>query len=104
MTTADGWTFDLDSARRTLLEQLQARSLAGFGLEDHPAAVRAAGALVQYLRDTQKADLAHVREVTFRAGADCLLDRRDDAAESRGPRSGRRRARPARCCTRSIAR
>ncbi len=31
------------------------------------------GALVHYLRDTQKADLAHVREVAFRAGADCLL-------------------------------
>ena len=34
--------------------------------------VRAAGALVQYLRDTQKADLAHVREIAFRTGADCL--------------------------------
>jgi DNA mismatch repair protein MutS len=73
VTHADGWTFDHESARRTLLEQLQARSLAGFGLEERAAAVRAAGALVQYLRDTQKADLAHVREVTFRAGADCLL-------------------------------
>ncbi|PYR77227.1 MAG: DNA mismatch repair protein MutS [Acidobacteria bacterium] len=30
-------------------------------------------ALVQYLKDTQKADLAHVRDVTFRTGADCLL-------------------------------
>ena len=73
VTTADGWTFDLDSARRSLLEQLQARSLDGFGLADRPAATRAAGALVQYLRDTQKVDLAHVREVTFRASADGLL-------------------------------
>jgi DNA mismatch repair protein MutS len=73
VTTAAGWTFDLDSARRSLLEQLQARSLDGFGLADRPAATRAAGALVQYLRDTQKVDLAHVREVTFRASADGLL-------------------------------
>ena len=73
VTHADGWTFDYESARRTLLGQLQARSLAGFGLDDRVAAVRAAGALVQYLRDTQKVDLAHVREITFRAGADCLL-------------------------------
>ena len=73
VTRADGWTFDHDSARQTLLDQLQATSLAGFGLDEHPAAVRAAGALVQYLRDTQKADLAHVREIAFRAGADCLL-------------------------------
>ena len=28
---------------------------------------------MQYLRDTQKADLAHVRDVAFRAGADCLI-------------------------------
>ena len=73
VTSAAGWTFDQESARRTLLEQLRAQSLLGFGLEDRPAAVRAAGALVHYLRDTQKADLAHVREVAFRAGADCLL-------------------------------
>jgi DNA mismatch repair protein MutS len=73
VTYAPGWTFDQDSARRTLVEQLRTQSLAGFGLEDRPAAVRAAGALVHYLRDTQKADLAHVREIAFRAGADCLL-------------------------------
>jgi DNA mismatch repair protein MutS len=73
ITTTDAWTFELDSARRTLLDQLKAHGLEGFGLETHAAAVRAAGALVHYLRDTQKADLAHVRDVSFRTGADCLL-------------------------------
>jgi DNA mismatch repair protein MutS len=73
VTYAAGWTFDQESARRTLVEQLRTQNLVGFGLEDRPAAVRAAGALVHYLRDTQKVDLAHVREVAFRAGADCLL-------------------------------
>jgi DNA mismatch repair protein MutS len=28
---------------------------------------------VQYLRETQKADLAHVRDISFRSGADCLV-------------------------------
>ncbi len=73
VTTVEGWMFDQESARRTLLDQVQARSLQGFGLESHPSAVRAAGALVQYLRETQKVDLAHVREISFRAGADCLV-------------------------------
>jgi DNA mismatch repair protein MutS len=73
LTVAEPWTFDFESARRTLLTQLQTQNLAGFGLEDHPAAIAAAGALVHYLRDTQKADLAHVREVTFRAGSDCVV-------------------------------
>jgi DNA mismatch repair protein MutS len=73
LTIADSWTFDVETARRTLLAQLQTQSLTGFGLEEHPAAIAAAGALVHYLRDTQKADLAHLREVTFRAAADCLV-------------------------------
>jgi DNA mismatch repair protein MutS len=73
VTPVETWTFEFESARRTLLQQLATHSLQGFGLEEHPAAVCAAGALVQYLRDTQKADLAHVREISFRTGADCLL-------------------------------
>ena len=73
LTQAEPWTFEYESARRTLLTQLDAQSLQGYGLDDRPAAVSAAGALVQYLRDTQKADLAHVRDVSFRTGADCLL-------------------------------
>ena len=73
VTPADGWTFEFESARRTLLAQMQAQTLHGFGLSDRPAATCAAGALVQYLRDTQKADLAHVREIAFRSGADCMV-------------------------------
>jgi DNA mismatch repair protein MutS len=73
VTAVDGWMFDAESARRSLLDQLRVQSLQGFGLEGRVAACCAAGALVQYLRDTQKVDLAHVREVSFRTGADCLL-------------------------------
>ena len=73
ITVVDGWMFDPASARRSLLDQLRAQSLQGFGLEDRAAATSAAGALVQYLRDTQKVDLAHVREVSYRTGAECLL-------------------------------
>src|SRR4029453_3395692 len=73
VTNVEPWTFEAEAARRALIEQLQAHSLAGYGLEGHPAAVSAAGALVQYLRETQKADLAHIREVSFRTGADCLV-------------------------------
>src|SRR6185369_17973434 len=72
-TSIDGWAFELEAARRALVEQLKTHGLDGFGLETHPSAVRAAGALVHYLRETQKADLAHVREISFRAGADCLI-------------------------------
>src|SRR5204862_5296467 len=60
ITAVDGWAFDAAAARSTLLEQLRAGGLEGFGLERRDAAVSAAGALVHYLRTTQKVDLAHV--------------------------------------------
>jgi DNA mismatch repair protein MutS len=73
ITAADAWTFEFEAARSALLSQTRAHSLQGFGLEEHRAATCAAGALVQYLRETQKADLAHVRDVAFRTGADAML-------------------------------
>ncbi len=73
VTEVDGWHFDLDGARQTLVEQLRVSSLDGFGLERSQAAVAAAGALVRHLRDTQKADLAHVRSIRLRQTADTLL-------------------------------
>jgi DNA mismatch repair protein MutS len=73
ITAVDAWAFDGEAARRTLLEQLHAGGLEGFGLERHPAAVCAAGALIHYLRSTQKAEIAHVRSIAYRQRADALL-------------------------------
>ncbi|MFN7984014.1 MAG: DNA mismatch repair protein MutS [Vicinamibacterales bacterium] len=73
MTRVEAWAFEFESARRALLEQLQASGLEGFGLDRHAAAVSAAGGLVHYLRTTQKADLAHVRSIAYRLRADALL-------------------------------
>ncbi|MBP7568462.1 MAG: DNA mismatch repair protein MutS [Acidobacteria bacterium] len=72
-TRVEAWTFEAERARAALLEQLRTASLEGFGLEGRPLAVRAAGGLVRYLRDGQKADLAHVREIAFRQAADALV-------------------------------
>ena len=73
LTEVEGWHFELESARQTLLDQLHVSSLEGFGLERRQTAVCAAGALLRYLRDTQKADLAHVRSVRLKQSADCLV-------------------------------
>jgi DNA mismatch repair protein MutS len=73
VTEIDGWHFELESARQTLLDQLRVQSLEGFGLERRQAAVCAGGALVRHLRDTQKAELAHVRTVRLRQFSDGLL-------------------------------
>ena len=94
VTPLDAWAFDARRARaRTLLGQLHTHSLEGFGLEGHPAAVRAAGALVHYLQDTQKADLSHVREHHLQ-GARRPAGRRSAHAEApRDRRGDGRRAR-----------
>jgi DNA mismatch repair protein MutS len=73
VTRIDPWAFGFDSAQRTLSDQLQTQGLHAFGMDAHHAAVCAAGALVHYLRDTQKVDLAHVRAIGYRERTDCLL-------------------------------
>jgi DNA mismatch repair protein MutS len=73
VTRVEAWTFEHESARRTLLDQFHTNGLEGFGLAGHAAAVSAAGALLYYLRDTQKAELTHVRAVTYKTAADHLL-------------------------------
>jgi DNA mismatch repair protein MutS len=73
VTSCDSWSFELGAARKALLEQLRTHGLEAFGLESHPVATRAAGGLVSYLRDTQKADLAHVRALGFKIASDGLV-------------------------------
>lgn len=48
-----GWRFDFDTARQTLFDHFKVGSLDGFGLASLPLAVRAAGAIIAYVRDNQ---------------------------------------------------
>ena len=73
VTTAEPWIFESESARRALLEQLKVLGLEGYGLDGRTAAIEAAGGLVAYLRDTQKADLAHVRSIAYKTTSDVLV-------------------------------
>jgi DNA mismatch repair protein MutS len=54
------WHFESSTARKLLLEQFRCRDLKGYGCDDKRAAVTAAGALMQYLRDTQRQELPHI--------------------------------------------
>ena len=58
------WHFDAESATRALSEQFRTRDLAGFGCADKPLALAAAGALLAYVRETQKAALPHLLSIT----------------------------------------
>jgi DNA mismatch repair protein MutS len=58
------WHFELASASRLLTDQLGTLDLKGFGADELPLAICAAGALLQYIRETQKAAVPHIRSLT----------------------------------------
>jgi DNA mismatch repair protein MutS len=64
-TVLDGWVFDFEYGERILKEHFKLHSLDGCGLGPHPLAVCAAGAILHYLRDTQKAALDHIDRPSF---------------------------------------
>lgn len=66
---------DLDAARQTLLEHFRVATLDGFGLGALPLATRAAGAIIRYLQDNQKAALAQLTTLkTYSTRAFMTLD------------------------------
>lgn len=75
LTPLEGWRFDPAGARALLLEHFRVAGLDGFGCSEMPQAVGAAGALLQYLKDTQFSPLAHIRRiVTYASEAALILD------------------------------
>jgi len=58
LTGWPAWRFEPGKCRETLLTHFQTSTLDGFGLTDKPLAVRAAGAILQYLKDTEPAALS----------------------------------------------
>jgi DNA mismatch repair protein MutS len=58
------WLFDIDRSKKRLLRQFNVSSLRGFGLEEDSPELICAGALLDYLDDTAKSLLPHVRSVT----------------------------------------
>lgn len=64
-THIDIWVFDHDYADRLLKEHFGLLSLDGCGLGGRPLATQAAGAILHYLRDTQRAAFNHVERPSF---------------------------------------
>ena len=57
------WYFDLETCTRLLTEQFKTRDLKGFGLDDYPVAISAAGCLLQYVQDTLRTTLPHLQAI-----------------------------------------
>jgi DNA mismatch repair protein MutS len=72
ITTRPSWDFQAEQARKALHDQFGTTTLTGFGVDDEAIEVRAAGALVAYLRETQKSSLGHLTRLTPYRRADTM--------------------------------
>jgi DNA mismatch repair protein MutS len=64
-TRIEDWVWSRDFAVPLVERQLNVRSLEGFGLSQHPAAAIAAGAVLHYVRTTQKNEALHIDSLKF---------------------------------------
>ncbi len=101
VTPFGAYRFETSHARQTLLDQFKVSTLQGFGVEEKPLALRAAGAIVSYLRETQPAALKQLGDLrTYSTSQFMALDtvtrRNLELVESlRGAGGGRKGAPPA---------
>jgi DNA mismatch repair protein MutS len=64
ITKVDDWVFNLDYAKELLLMQFKTVTLKGFGVEDLYAGIIASGVVLNYLQETQKANLSHINKIS----------------------------------------
>lgn len=76
MTSRPAWTFSPSTATERLQKQFGTLSLEGFGFDDHDRlAIRAAGAILCYLHETQRTSLHHIdRLIPYRRGTVLEID------------------------------
>lgn len=67
------WEFEIDTARQQLNLQFGTRDLVGFGVENAPRGLCAAGCLLQYVKDTQRTSLPHIRSITMERQQDSII-------------------------------
>ena len=71
-TKMESWIFDTDYSERALREHFKLLSLDGCGLAGRPLAVGAAGAILHYLRDTQRSALDHLDRPAYYDRSDAM--------------------------------
>ena len=67
------WNFQEDACLRVLESHFGVADLQGFGLDPAPLGIRAAGALLAYVQQTQRAALPHIRELGLERRQDSLV-------------------------------
>ena len=75
ISSLDSRFFDEESCRRILMEHFKVGALVGLGLEDYATGIIAAGAVMQYIYETQKSTLEHITTVTpYSTGQYMVID------------------------------
>lgn len=67
------WEFEPETAKQQLNLQFGTRDLTGFGVENARLALCAAGCLLQYVKDTQRTALPHIRSITMERPQDSII-------------------------------
>jgi DNA mismatch repair protein MutS len=66
------WDFDIDTASRGLCQHFGVQDLAGFGCDTLSQGIGAAGCLLQYVKDTQRSALPHIRQLKHESRDDAV--------------------------------
>ncbi len=72
-TSRPPWAFEAQSAQRLLQEHFRTQTLSGFGFEGYEPSLSAAAAIIDYLRETQKTALEHIRSLRRFDRADAVV-------------------------------
>ncbi len=73
LTKIDDWVYNYDYGYELLLTHFKTQSLKGFGCEEFTTGIHAAGAIMNYLQETQKANLSHISRLRPYETADYII-------------------------------
>ncbi len=72
-TKIDDWVYHPDYAYELLIGHFKTQSLKGFGIEEMPMGIVAAGAVMNYLQETQKANIPHIKKIVPQDVSECMV-------------------------------
>ncbi|MBI5476156.1 MAG: DNA mismatch repair protein MutS, partial [Ignavibacteriales bacterium] len=73
ITKIDDWIFNYDYSTELLMNHFNTKTLKGFGIENLRIAICSAGAALNYLRETQKANLTHINKISRYNPSDYMI-------------------------------
>lgn len=71
-TKLDDWIFNFDYANELLLMQFKTVTLKGFGLDGMETGIIAAGAILNYIQETQKSNISHITKISVHNPSDYM--------------------------------